>query len=82
MGEAIAILHSLISTPLCIFSARLTTYDSDFGSDNSFRHTCTGGAQSLVATARAPVWEHHKRFQVVVLKRAYAHYGKHVPGHL
>ena len=69
----IAILHSLISTPvLYIFIVPNSQFTRVSLAPIIFGHACTDGTQSAVATGRGPV---------VVLKVAYAHYGKHFTGH-
>ena len=55
LRKQIAILCSLMSKPLCIFSTRFAIDNSTFGADTFQAHTCIHGTQTLVARARAPV---------------------------
>ena len=50
----IAILRSLISTPLGIFSAQFTIYSSTFGSDDFLARLHSRGTVSILATAMYP----------------------------
>ena len=79
----IAKLHSLISTPLRIFSALFTIYSSTFGSNDFQARLHSQGTVSIVATAMYPSLGMPlcitKDFKLLYSKVAYA--CTHVPGH-